>query len=163
MKKYNQSIQITVELDSIAQQLLNSFHPEHPHRELLVDTIIGNMRQETRQITQLYNSLNGFTNDIDFVVGQKLEVKVNALVGDYYLHESWKKDGTEPRTTLTATIVEVDVYRENKLKVSFEYMDRRGNMDDSTTWLNHTSDSIVSRLEATPVTSDTLAMIIDKM
>ena len=77
MKKFNQVITIEVGIDSIAQQLLSQINPEFKHREILAEAIIGVHVEnyDAQKLTYLYNSLNGFTSDINFKVGDFVMAK----------------------------------------------------------------------------------------
>lgn len=69
MKKFNQVISVQVSVDAIAQQLLASFDPQFPHREMLTETIVG-MSLNQNTLGLIYNNIAGYSNDPDFTVGQ---------------------------------------------------------------------------------------------
>ena len=59
LKKFNASIQIEIEVDMIAQQLLEAMDPAFKHSTIVVESIVGRMMQDN-SLSFLYNSLNGY-------------------------------------------------------------------------------------------------------
>lgn len=81
MKKFNKVISVEVSVDAIAQQLLKSFDPQFPHREMLTETIIG-MNLNNGSLGLIYNNLAGYSNDPDFKVGQEVWTPETQYHGD---------------------------------------------------------------------------------
>ena len=71
MKQFNQVITVEVSVDSIAQQLLKTFSSEFKHADALAETIVSTSLDKGT-ISFLYNSLNGYSNDINFKVGDMI-------------------------------------------------------------------------------------------
>ena len=96
MKRFNKTITVEIQVDSIAQQLLSTINPEFKHREELVESIIGTALNSNSML-YIYNSLNGFTNDINFAVGDTVfcEKKIykHILVDDSWV-EKYEYMGT---------------------------------------------------------------------
>jgi hypothetical protein len=139
MKNFNQSIKVEVSVDSIAKQLLDNMNPEFKHNELVVETLIGRMLTSDKQgISMLYNSLNGYNQEINFEVGNT--VKPTDL--NKYSYWDTNAEGERVRSSKnieTAEVVEVNPYRDNKIKIAYVTFDSRGNEVIVTEWVNHTT------------------------
>lgn len=141
MKNFNKEIQITVTANEIAAKLLNEMNPEFKHKEMVVEAIIGSAN--TRILTNIYNTLNGFTLDINFKVGDKLvQNSKGSLTARMY-----KKDETgaivpinpenEWVRVTNAEVVAIDEYADKKINVSFTYMMSNGSENTKEEWVNH--------------------------
>lgn len=126
MKKFNQSIQIEVQVDSIAAKLVNSFSEEFPHRELVAEALIGRMLAADQQgLSRLYNALHGFEVGIDFKVGDRIIGSPDLYA--YWTPESIAKKETVRGKAVFATIVEINPYSDNTLTVEVEVPKMRNN------------------------------------
>jgi hypothetical protein len=133
MKKFNKDIKIVVSADSIAQKLLGTFDTNNPHRELITETVIGSLIDSDR-LDMLYNSLNGFTNDIDFTVDQEVHCKESYYGANDYI------------TIGNCKIIEIDIYRKSD-KVRIEYTPV-GKTKIETKWVSHTKLEEPKQVEA---------------
>ena len=125
MKKFNVSIQIEVQVDAIAQQLLNMFKEDVTYRESVVENIIGVHLNEKR-IGHLYNALNG-------VLPELLEVGTivyKRVYGRKLIPST--EEGTPPSVgsseyfVSVAEIVGVDPYATKPYLVSWMAVQRDG-------------------------------------
>jgi hypothetical protein len=131
MKTFNRVIQVEVSIDTIAQNLLSTMVDSNPHREMVVEAIIGSA--SNHQLGLLYNSLNGYTNDINFKVGDMIVPK------DIKVYGFW--DGADSaesyRAILEAKIVEINVYSQDKIKIEYAYPTNKGTFSTTTKWISH--------------------------
>lgn len=131
MKNFNRQITVIVEADTIAQNLLNQLNEAFAHRESLVEAIIGSSND--RQLSFIYNSLNGFSNDVTFTVDQKVICS----------QEVWmytEKDGKfeEKRVPVgDAVIMSIDPYKDETLEIQYTYIGKDGNASAKTMRVNH--------------------------
>ncbi len=141
MKKFNQSIKIEVSVDSIAQQLLSNFQPDFKHAELVTEALIGRMlTADMPALSHLYNSLNGFTNDINFIVGEIVNVE------DFTAYGYWNEVTEEEKTVLKpdykavtkVTIIKIDKYADKSLLIEFSVPNKSGEFETKTEWVRHT-------------------------
>jgi hypothetical protein len=139
MKKFNQTIQISVSVDDIAKSLLSKFDTSFPHAELLTETVIGNLmqRKHTVGLSQVYNALNGYTNEIDFEVGQEVicedEMYTHYVdMDDNKIKSGYKKIGH-------CKITEIDIYRDNKVCVEYTFVNKDLTDTKDTKWVSHTN------------------------
>jgi hypothetical protein len=134
LKKFNQQIQITVEVDSIAEKLMGTFPEDYKHKEELTETIVGSMLT-MGHIGYLYNSLNGFNNDIDFKVGDKVVCE----------SKKWTNTPTEVEGKFTdvqqpigeCEVVAINLFSDNKLCVQYNKLNSRGEAVTDTNWVSH--------------------------
>lgn len=125
MKKFNQTISVQVEVDTIAQMLLSSMDKTFKHSEGVVEAIIGSAL-EANNIGYVYNALAGFTNEIDFKKGDKVICTETA-----YKYVNTGSDETpkfeRKECEIGECVVEdVNLYRRDKLTVTFNSLDSRG-------------------------------------
>ena len=131
MKAFNKVIQVEVSVDTIANNLLGTMMDSFPHAELVVETIIGSA--STHQLGLLYNSLNGYTNDINFSVGDIIVPK------DIKAYAYWEGiDAPESyRVIQEAKIIELNVYAQDKIKIEYSYPNSKGTFSINTKWISH--------------------------
>lgn len=143
MKKFNKTISVQVSVDSIANQLLGNINPAFAHADLLAETIIGTSLNKGT-LNLLYNSLNGYTNEIDFHIGQVVDcdqmVWNCSPVEEASGETSWKHV-RQPMGT--CTVVEIDLYADKKLRVEYPEINEKGVMRMETEWVNHQDCSAI--------------------
>jgi len=143
MKKFNQTINVQVSVDSIAEKLYSTFDQDFAHRELLTESIIGS-NLESGKLTYVYNALNGFNNDIDFEVGQTVDCKEN--VYKWTLDVSTGSYKVEYMPVGKAKIIEINIYKSDKLLVEYITINNKGEEIKETRWVNHFECSGISTI-----------------
>lgn len=139
MNKFNKIITIEVSVDSIAEQLLSNISPDFKHRELLTETIIGQALTSDK-LGYVYNALNGFTNDIDFKVGdvvicEETAWKYERSNGGVDEAPKYKQ---ERRTVGQCKVIEINPYSAQKVKVEWTTINSQGNPSTDYAWVSHT-------------------------
>jgi hypothetical protein len=138
MKKFNQVITVEISVDNIAQQLLATWNKsDFPHAEMLTETIIGTaLNNET--ISLIYNNLNGYTNDIDFEVGQVVSCDVEI---SEYVNKGTEEEPDIQRVSGTmgvCAIINIDTNRRSeKVKVGYTYMGMNLQQKRDERWVSH--------------------------
>jgi hypothetical protein len=139
MKKFNESIQIEVSVDTIANMLLNSMKDDFKHRELVAESIVGRMLAEDKSaLSKLYNSLNGYLDEINFSVG---DVVVPSSLTAYGYWEPADENGvkTSSRKSVPSAVVkEINTYARSAIKLEYQIPKKDGTMDTETTNIHHT-------------------------
>ena len=136
MKVFNKTIKVEVSVDAIANQLLQQIVDNNPHREMIVETIIQTaINNDT--LNYLYNSLNGYTNEINFNIGDFVECTEHV----YQYIESEQKY----ISIGNCTIVEIDIYRNNKVRVEYDKYKKDGNIGRESSWVSHTSLNVIKQ------------------
>lgn len=141
MKKFNQTISVEVSVDSIAEKLWSTFDPNFAHAELLTESIIGS-NLESGKLGYVYNALNGFNNDIDFQVGQTVDCKES--IYSWVLDQSTGSYKREYMSLGKATIVEINLYKSDKLLVEYNTLNSKGDHITETKWVDHRACSGLS-------------------
>ena len=137
MKKFNQVISIEVPVQSIADLLLNNLHPDFQHKEIVAEAIVGRMMSDN-SLGYLYNSLNGYPCNIDFQVGDEVSSEMGLRIYGYWTPESIEKNDTVYGNVVNARVIEIDPYRDSKLKIEFYVPNKKGEYDTRKEWVNHT-------------------------
>lgn len=159
MKQYTETIKIEVAVSDIANKLLSTFPEDYKHRELLTETIIGSSLVSDK-ITYLYNALNGYSNEIDFQVGEKVictEQERRVIVWEQPAIEEGavvaKPIGKNRKSDKTVAIgeceiVAIDLYRSDKLLVKF-MTDKYYNegQEEKEVWVNHRNCTKIAQAE----------------
>jgi len=129
MKKFNKQIEIIVEVDTIAEQLLHTFSHEHgtTHREQLTEAIINNLLETSVGITHLYNSLNGISNEFKFKKGDTIECETNVTNHKFDTEEDkwislFNRMGVASVVSVNPCALKFDMV------VSYKYTDPKGNI-----------------------------------
>jgi len=72
MRKFNKTLTIEIEVDVVAEQLLQVVSEDFKHREILVEAIIGHTHTNPYKMGSIYQALNGFVKQVDFEPGDKV-------------------------------------------------------------------------------------------
>lgn len=140
MKKFNKVITVEVSVDTIAEQMLANLKDDFKHRELVTETIIGSAINKGG-ISFIYNALNGYTNEIDFAVGNVLHCSET-----YYANYSLDDNGAVVDKGNyveigNCRVVEIDIWKDKKLNVEFAVICKDKSKGfcaiTRTTWVNH--------------------------
>jgi hypothetical protein len=154
MKKFAEVIKIEVAVQDIANKLLGTFPEDYKHREMLTETIIGTALAG-KNISYIYNALNGYSAEIDFKVGdrvictegQRRVVKWEVLDVEENTGTSIKpvKKGYDYTEIGECEIIEIDLYRDSKLKVKFLQDDsyKYNEQEETTSWVNHRNCTLI--------------------
>ena len=157
MPRFNKSIQVTVELDSVFQKMLDLLPADYKHREVLAHAIVGSAA-EAGTLQYIFAGLNGYTNDIDFSLDDvvmcsekeryewydsKRETETGQLVADEPLDlgtAEYKPDLKRRSVSIgECKIVEINLYKKDKLKVQFQtaVYGSSGRIEVHETWVSH--------------------------
>lgn len=136
MKKFNKIISIEVQVDSIAQLLLDNLNPEFKHKEIVAEAIVGRMMNDG-SLSFLYNSLNGYPCDINFKIGDELITESPLRVYGHWTPESIEKNDTVYGNVSQVKICDINPYADNKLCIEYQVPNRKGELVRQTQWVNH--------------------------
>lgn len=139
MKLFKETITIIVPVDAIAHKLLATMDESNPHRELITETIIDAMFHDNR-LGMLYNSLNGISVQLDLEIGQT--VISHATYSGYIERdtaESKLYDADYKIIIGEATIIELDIYKDANVKLSWMGIGSQGQPKAYTAWVNNTT------------------------
>jgi hypothetical protein len=137
MKKFTEVINIEVPVQSIAELLLNNLHPDFRHKEIVAESIVGRMMNDN-SLGYLYNALNGYPCNIDFEVGDEVySEQSNLRVYGYWTAESIERNDTVMEAIYAGRVVEINPYKNAKLRIEFEVPNKKGGFDTKSEWVNH--------------------------
>lgn len=147
---FEEVIKIEVPVQSIYEKLMEQFPNDYKHREILAHAIIGG----TPNLSYLYNAMNGYTNDIDFEVGdivmcteesrkERYDANIENEKGERAAVVSVEAD-TKPNWRYRdvaigrCKVIKINLYQSDKLVVEFEGWNRYNNrVETMTTSVNH--------------------------
>lgn len=121
MKKFNRIIKAEVSVDYIANMLLSTLKEDNPHRELIAETIVGNMLKANKLHT-LLGPMIGYKEEINFKVGDKLVC--TASVYDYAGQAYNSKNGRNSRPLGFVVVKSIDEYADEPITVEYDYYER---------------------------------------
>ena len=131
---FNQVIKIEVEVQSIYEKLLSTFPEDYKHKEMLAHAIIGSS-EHNGGLNYVYNALNGFTNDVNFKVGDFVDcteknrvvwydsikedengLQINSGISDELVTPKWKSKNV---MIGKCRVIDINLYRSDKIMVEF--------------------------------------------
>jgi hypothetical protein len=120
LKKFNQTISIEVEVDAIANQLQAMFKDDANFSNLVVEAIIGrSLSKDTVLLSKLMSAMNGYSKEIGLWIGEKYPVK-NLTDWGYWTQESKEKKDTVRGEVLSVTVVDINEYSDEPVKVHYD-------------------------------------------
>ena len=135
MKAFNKTITVEVSLDSIAQNMLGKMDKSVINASEIIETILETIPLE--KVQYLYNSLNGFSNEINVKVGEmfycnnRIYHPNHPIVKENDLKDKYMEIGN-------CVIVEIGLYSKNKVEVECDFWGRDGVGKDKF-WVRHQS------------------------
>lgn len=144
MKKFTETISIEVPVQSIADLLLSNMHPDFAHKENVAEAIVGRMMNDN-SLTYLYNALNGYPCSVDFQIGDVIKSEKGFYTWGYWTEESIEANDTVQGFVNVGKIVEINPYKNAKLKIEFNVPNKKGGHDVRYEWVKHTDWSRVQK------------------
>lgn len=132
---FNQTISIEVDVDSIHQKLMETFPEDYKHKEILSHAIVGSA-MEHGGIGFIYNAMNGYTNDVDFKVGELVNC-TSQVKREYIPSTPETKANRIMKEVGNCEIVDINLYKTDKLCVKFMQHNYEGQSEEVTRWVNH--------------------------
>jgi len=140
MKQFNKTISVEVSVDSIANNLLSNMKEDFKHKELVVEAIIGSAL-EKGGLGYIYNSLNGFNNEINFQVGDAVISTDRTYLGTK--DETGKVERNHQEIG-PCSVKEINIYADRKLLVEYSTYNRSGEFVVEQEWVYHKNCSKAS-------------------
>lgn len=136
---FNKTISIEVDVDDIHKKLMGTFPEDYKHKEMLSHAIVGSA-MEHGGIGFIYNALNGYTNDVDFGIGEV----INCTSKDRReytpsVEEPLAKARRDMKEIGACEIVAINLYSRNKILVKYQ-QDAAfpfGGAEEVTAWVDH--------------------------
>lgn len=135
MKKFNQTVSVEVEVDAVAQQLLNQMQ-DSARSEIVVEAIIGRMLScDKRGLGFLHAGLIGYKRDLSHMVGNLYFLNDMKEWG-YWTPVSIEKNDTVYRNVETAKVIAVDEYADAPVRIEFLMPNKDGSWKTETCWVS---------------------------
>lgn len=126
MQKFNEEIKISISVDMIAERLVAMFNQEEKHAEIVVETIIGCARHYPKALSMIYNSMNGFTGDINFEIGDIIDCKSKTNIRrNPNEDESYQEIGL-------CEVIGIDRYASEEINIKWTSFNTDGTQRDRT-------------------------------
>lgn len=135
MSKFNQTINVEIQVDTIANQLREKISPEFKHREELVEAIIGTAlnNKDTEALQYIYNAMTGHIPKLDFKVGDIINCKATTWM--YVTEESRLKKDSHSAELGKCVIVNVNAFSNTPYYVEYDYYCSDGSVRKDRTWV----------------------------
>jgi len=145
MRKFNQTISIEIEVDSIANQLLNTINPEFKHRIPVVEAIIGTAlnNRDSQALGYIFNALSGHLPEINYKVGDL--VNCTATTYMYVSEQSRAKKDSESAPLGKSKVIAINPFSSTPLQVEFDYHRSDGTIRKDTMWVKMNQCSNIVR------------------
>lgn len=135
LPKFNKEITVTVDVDSIVDKLTSTFPDDYKHKELVSHAIVGTA-VNNGGLGYIYNALNGYSPEIDFVIGDMV------ICSSKKRREFIRTEGEKSQRIIgeigACKVINIDFYREEKLQVEFEQDNYDGTAKEKDTeWVSH--------------------------
>lgn len=113
------NIQITIK-ESDVRQLLEDSIKSHPHKELIVNSIIGNLNTSNKGLGHLFKAFMGIDQKSPYVIGSRVLVKTYAIYSSLWDKTIMEHEGLINDGVVSALVVDYDEYKSNDHKVIIE-------------------------------------------
>lgn len=140
LKKYNQSIQVKIEVDAIAQKLLETLDEKNPARILIAETVIDITLAQGTGMSHLYNALNGYDTNIYLKEGTNVLVSYDAV--NKHRWSAVFRESILEHGVITAKVKEVNKFRDYPVQVEYSYVNEEGETKTDINWVRMESISI---------------------
>ena len=116
---------------------------KHEHADIIADVIVNHL--DDYGVEQLHNAIHGISPDVPYHQGQECLVLASRLCGYRYNVED-QKDLLVQGKYMVATVIEVDPYKRDCIKVEYNIRTSTGELDEETTRL-YNDDVIVEKYD----------------
>lgn len=136
LPKFNKSIKIDVDVDTVYEKLRGEFPEDYKHRDILSHAIIGTAVEENTLLF-IFNALNGYPATLDFAIGETIEcLEETKAVWNEGVNGEWVSQTAEVGI---CTVVEINPYTKwNKVKVKYEQRKHKSyELEVVEKWVSH--------------------------
>jgi hypothetical protein len=143
MKKFFQTVNIEVEVDVIAQQLLKQMVPSTTSEDVVEAIISRALAQDTNALGYIHNAMLGHKPESKLFVDYIYTIK-NIRVYGYWTPESIEKNDTVYGNVETATILAINPYSDTPVCIRYGVPQKDGSWLQVRRWVCY--EDIVDRL-----------------
>jgi hypothetical protein len=139
LPKFDEVIKIEVPVNQIYEKLKAVFPEDYKHKEVLAHAIVGSTVSHGG-VEFVYNALCGFTNDIDFKVGDKVICTEKERKENLYAAQGKSLTDQEDVEIGECEIVQINLYAKDKIRVAFKERGWKSEeYIDAKEWVNQKS------------------------
>ncbi|MFY8248353.1 MAG: hypothetical protein ACOVJ5_01490 [Gloeomargaritales cyanobacterium] len=142
MRKFNQQIEIKIEIDAIASQLRSMFKDDSANADVVVEQIIGrSLNKDTALLGKIMSAMNGFQKEINVKVGETY------LVVPFNVYGYWTPKSIEDNNSCYGQISEVNVlkinpYSDEEVLVEYQVPNKKGIFESQEKWIKASNFSL---------------------
>tara|TARA_R110000868_G_scaffold137626_1_gene351189 strand:- start:132 stop:560 length:429 start_codon:yes stop_codon:yes gene_type:complete len=142
MKKFNEEIQITIEVDAIALQLRSMFKEDSANADVVVEQIIGrSLSKDYTLLSKIMSAMNGFQKEINVKVGETYLVVPFNTYG-YWTPKSIEENNSVNGLISEVTVIRVNPYGDEEVFVEYQVPNKKGTFDRQERWIKASSFSL---------------------
>ena len=136
MKKFNRQIEISFEVDAIANQLRSMFKDDSANADIVVEQIIGrSLAKDMTMLSKIVAGMNGFQKEVPLYIGKNYSVKPFNTYG-YFTPESITNNSTVRGEITLVTVIEINPCADEEVKVSYEIPWKEGKTRTEERWIS---------------------------
>lgn len=142
MKKFNEQIEITIEIDAIALQLRSMFKDDSANADVVVEQIIGRgLSKDTALLGKIMSAMNGFQKEINVKAGETHKVVPFTVYG-FWTPKSIEENNSVHGPISEVTVVRVNPYGDEEVLVEYQVPNKKGTTDRQERWIKASSFSL---------------------
>lgn len=142
MKKFNEEIQITIEVDAIALQLRSMFKEDSANADVVVEQIIGRgLSKDTALLGKIMSAMNGFQKEINVKAGETHKIVPFSVYG-FWTPKSIEENNSVYGPISEVTVVRVNPYGDEEVLVEYQVPNKKGTFDRQERWIKASSFSL---------------------
>lgn len=135
MKKFNEEIQITIEVDAIASQLRSMFKEDSANADVVVEQIIGrSLSKDSALLSKIMSAMNGFQKEINVKAGETHKVVPFTVYG-YWTPKSIEDNNSCHGPISEVTVVRINPYSDEEVLVEYQVPNKKGTFDRQERWI----------------------------
>lgn len=130
MRKFEQSINVTIDIDTIAEMFLQAMDKDFKHREIFVENLVGRcLLNDHAMLGQLVGACLGVKRELNHKIGDTLFVE---NISYDYIPEK----GSHSRVSKTCKIVKIEPYADSPILVEYMQVEKDGKEKPSRSWID---------------------------
>lgn len=128
--QFTGEIQIVVSIQQIANRLFDAMDKTNPHARMIADYTVANLMKSPKGISAIYNALNGYEYKLDFAKDDLVLLRSPRTYNWDNQLAKYVEDYDSP--VVVGTIVNVDTFDEQPIKVKYSYVNMHGEVTTVT-------------------------------
>lgn len=136
MKKFNETIQVSFEVDTIAEQLRSMFKDDSANADIVVEQIIGRaMTKDKTLLGKIVGAMNGHQKQVPLEIGVEYSIRPYKVWG-YWTTESIARKSSVEGDITKVTVLDINPYADQEVLVQFAYPASDGSIWTKKEWIS---------------------------